>query len=80
MGKSERKKKEPTICDNVAYYTMKLTNEPEHNCSEKDGCQYKSRGPPVIDFVLHKVQKYLSGKKQNKSILRTSMQVLSVFQ
>jgi hypothetical protein len=36
---------------------MKLTNEPEHNCSEKDGCQYKSCLPPVIDFVLHKGSK-----------------------
>jgi hypothetical protein len=36
---------------------MKLTNEPEHSCSEKDGCQYKSCGPPVIDFVLHQGSK-----------------------
>ena len=54
---SLKEKKRTYNCDTVAYYTMKLTNEPEHNCSEKDGCQYKSRGPPVIDFVLHKVQK-----------------------
>jgi hypothetical protein len=54
MGKLKR---EPTICDTVAYYTMKLTNEPEHSCSEKDGCQCKSCGSPVIDFVLHQGSK-----------------------
>jgi hypothetical protein len=50
---------------------MKLTNKPKYSCNEKDGCQYKSCGPPVIDFVLH--QSSNSGKKIKNT--KTYMQV-----
>jgi hypothetical protein len=53
---------------------MKLTNEPEHNCSEKDGCQYKSCLPPVIDFVLHKCSKVSFRGDRTKGILRKNIQ------
>jgi hypothetical protein len=49
----------------------KYANKPKYSCNEKDGCQYKSCGPPVIDFVLH--QGSNSGKKIKNT--KTYMQV-----